>query len=236
MEKISINTMQNVAIEQSPASVGDRIVATLVDVGIAMAYYFLAFILFAISESLVLIIILAIPLFLYHLLCELFMNGQSWGKKVVNIKVVMLDGTEPGFIAYFLRWIFRIIDIGLFSGGVALLTVIINGKGQRLGDIAAKTTVIKLKEKSLSDTIYSRLPDNYEVVFQEVRKLSDQDIMTAKEVLGFVKSSGRSMDSLHMATKAKNALAAKMSIESHFPGERFLFTVVRDYNFIHSRG
>jgi len=236
MDKISITTMQNVAIEQSVASVGERIVSTLVDGGIFLAYYFIAIFLYAVSGSNVVLILVILPLVLYHLLCEVFMNGQSFGKKVVKIKVVMLDGTEPNFIAYFLRWIFRIIDISLLSGGVAILTIIINGKGQRLGDIVAKTTVIKLKEKSLSETIYSKLPDNYEVVYQEVRKLNDQDVMTAKEVLDFVKRSGRSMDSLHMATKAKMAIIAKMGIESQMPGERFLFTIVRDYNYIHSRG
>jgi uncharacterized RDD family membrane protein YckC len=60
------------------------------------------------------------------------MNGQSLGKKVVAIKVVKLDGTQPGIGSFILRSILRVIDIQLLNGLVALISVAASDKSQRL--------------------------------------------------------------------------------------------------------
>ncbi len=104
-------------------------------------------------------VILFLPLFFYHLLCETYLNGQSFGKKIMKMRVVKLDGTQAGIGSYFLRWILAPIDIYFTYGSVGLVTMIVNGKGQRLGDLAAHTTVVKLKaETKLDDTILRATP------------------------------------------------------------------------------
>jgi uncharacterized RDD family membrane protein YckC len=70
---------------------------------------------------------------LYYVLLEGYL-GQTVGKMVLGIKVVREDNGEvPGL---------RIVD-GLFSYLVAFITVLISGKNQRLGDMAAHTLVVR---------------------------------------------------------------------------------------------
>ena len=181
-------------IEYPVASVGDRVVAGLID-QLIMIGYFIAIIFFYIwllnvtegssfSYPVAYFVILFLPLFFYHLLCETYLNGQSFGKKLMKMRVVKLDGTQAGIGSYFLRWILAPIDIYFTYGSVGLVTMIVNGKGQRLGDLAAHTTVVKLKaETKLDDTILRATPVNYEVKFPQVSALSDKDISLVKEVL-----------------------------------------------------
>jgi hypothetical protein len=153
----------------------------------------------------------------------------------MKIKVIKIDGSQPDFTSYLIRWVFRLVDVLIFFGGISAIVIILNGKGQRLGDIAAHTTVIRLKDEQLNDTIYTRLPENYNLGFPQVNKLSDSDIYTAKEVLEFMSDSYNSIDSLEMAEKAKLAFESKMGIKSDKDAGTFLQSVILDYNYIHSR-
>jgi uncharacterized RDD family membrane protein YckC len=150
MQTVSVRTTQNVVIDYPVASLGDRILAYFIDVLIMIAYVILLILVIGFGEigsPAIIISLISIPLFLYHLLFEIFMNGQSPGKRQMNIKVVRLDGTPPTIGNYIIRWLLRIIEIDLMSGAIALLTIAISGKGQRVGDIAAGTTVVKLVEQ-----------------------------------------------------------------------------------------
>jgi uncharacterized RDD family membrane protein YckC len=235
MENIAIQTSQNIAIEQNIASIGERIAAAALDYLFYFIYFITVSFITAASQTPLIMGVMMSPVILYHLICELAMNGQSWGKKIMKIKVMKIDGTQATFLSYFIRWIFRLIDIAFLFGSVATVVIILNGKGQRLGDIVANTTVIRLKEKSLKDTIYTILPDDYSLVFTQVNKLSDTDIYTVKEVLDFMNASRHGYESQEMAIKAKKALETKMGIQSDMQSGKFLVTLLRDYNYIHSR-
>jgi uncharacterized RDD family membrane protein YckC len=235
MENISIQTSQNIAIQQTVASVGERIAAAGLDYLFYFVYFMIISILSGIAEKPAVMGLLMVPVVFYHLISEASMQGQSWGKKIVKIKVVKIDGTQAGFMAYLIRWLFRLVDIGIFFGGLSVLVIILNGKGQRLGDIVANTTVVRLREQSFNETIYTKLPDDYSLVFSQVNKLTDTDLYTAKEVLDFMNRSKHSYESQEMAIKAKKALELKMGIQSDLLSGKFLVTVIRDYNFIHTR-
>jgi hypothetical protein len=131
-----------------------------------------------------------------------------------------------------LRWLLRVVDISLSSGGVAMLTILLNGKGQRLGDIAAGTTVIKLKEDvGLQDTIFTKITDAYQPVFAQAAELNDQDMAIVREVL----NTGLEVESIEVGNnlemKAKIVLEEKMRIKSDLPPRAFLSTILRDYNY-----
>ena len=148
MDNISIHTTQNVDIEYQLASIGDRILATLLDYLLFLAYFlFAALTKWELFDSIAIMSILVLPILFYDLICEVLFQGKSFGKMIMKIKVVMLDGTQANFGAYLLRWLLRIIDMRLFGGALALIAILINGKGQRIGDMAAGTTVIKMKQK-----------------------------------------------------------------------------------------
>jgi len=178
-------------------------------------------------------VILFLPVFFYHLLCEMYLNGQSFGKKMMKMRVVKLDGTQAGIGSYFLRWILAPIDIYFTYGSVGLVTMIVNGKGQRLGDLAAHTTVVKLKaETKLDDTILRVTPTNYEVKFPQVSALSDKDISLVKEVLDLNYKKPDIIVYTRILNKTKEAIEKKIGVSTNLHPLTFLDTVLKDYNYL----
>jgi len=235
MDTLKIDTSQNIDIEQPIASIGERIAATLLDMLFIMSYIIIvALIAGGLHYRWVMFFVL-LPVGLYSLASELAMNGQSWGKKILKIKVVKTDGTPATFSSYFLRWILRLVEILAMIGSLATITIILNRKGQRLGDIAASTTVIRLRNKSLRETIYIQIPDDYTVVYPEASKLTTNDIYTVKEVLELLNSDHMTMQKFAVAQKAHEAIERKICIKSNQKTEAFFQTILRDYNFINSR-
>jgi len=231
MEKISIHTSQNVVIEQPLASVGERIVAHLLDYVFYLGYSILGLIIIgALSGGTAVYVLFALPVVFYDLICEMTMEGQSWGKKIMKIRVVKIDGTQLNFFACFTRWIFRIIDNIFLFGGISSLVIIINGKGQRLGDIAANTTVIRLDKNQIRDTILDEVPENYEIKFHEVANLNSSDLYTIKEVLDFCLKNHYIGKAAKMAFAAKESVEKKLSIKSDMVPKKFLETILKDYN------
>jgi uncharacterized RDD family membrane protein YckC len=243
MQTIEIQTAQNVNIEYPVASIGDRVVAAIIDqlimVGYLIAIIFLYIWLLNLTEGSPLhfpvayFVILFLPLFFYHLLCETFLNGQSFGKKIMKMRVVKLDGSQAGIGSYFLRWILAPIDIYFTYGSVGLITMLINGKGQRLGDLAANTTIVKLKtEAKLDDTILQPTPVNYKVRLPEVSNLSDKDISIVKEVLDLNYKNPDAVMYEKILHKTKEAIEKKIGVSSNLHPLTFLDTVLKDYNYL----
>ncbi|MES2140960.1 MAG: RDD family protein [Bacteroidota bacterium] len=234
MDNIRIHTTQNVDIEYQLASIGDRILATLLDYLFFLAYFLLIVLIAALTkwelfDSMAIVSILVLPILFYDLICEVFFQGKSFGKMIMKIKVVMLDGTQANFGAYLLRWLLRIIDMRLFGGAIALIAILINGKGQRIGDMAAGTAVIKMKQKvQLSDTIFNKLKPDYSLVFPEVSRLTDHDVAIIKEVMQVCVRSNNfeAIDKLVSKTKTT------MGVTSNLPHAQFLSAVIQDYNYL----
>src|SRR5699024_10510003 len=99
MDNIQIETAQNVRLQHRIASLGERIVAYIIDGLIIFVYeIMMIFLLIQLNlssfpssdSSWVLFIVLGLPPFLYHLLLETFNNGQSLGKAMQKIRVVRL--------------------------------------------------------------------------------------------------------------------------------------------------
>lgn len=230
---ISINTAQNVTIDYEVANLGDRILAFLIDGLIKGAYVFLAFLMIVpqLADSnwrfgLILGGFLAIPMVFYSLIFEIFNNGQTPGKKAMDIKVVAMDGEEVSTGMYFLRWLFRIIDINIMSGIIAILTIAFTEKGQRVGDLVGDTTVISLKKKKkLSDTVYETLDLDYIPKYPTVQKLSSKDISTIKEVLR-----NKADDSFSLKIHLSRKLEEVLDVKKEGSSEDFLKDVVLDYN------
>src|SRR5690349_24809901 len=101
MQTIRVRTTQNVFIDYPLASIGDRIVAYLIDRLILFLYFMLVIALLmgmeAYEHETLLItlglIFLVFPFIFYGLFFEIFMNGQTPGKNVMKIQVIRLDGT-----------------------------------------------------------------------------------------------------------------------------------------------
>ena len=162
MNTISIVTTQNIELDYDLASLGDRIIGRLLD-GLVLAGYVIAIFLLIgfgninefFSNNSWVIIFFILPIVFYDLLCELLLNGQSVGKKVMGIKVISLNGAQPSLSQYLLRWTFRLVDFSLSGSLVAVIMVAASEKKQRLGDLVAGTVLVKTKPRTqFNDTWY----------------------------------------------------------------------------------
>lgn len=235
MANLNIETSQHVQIDYAPAGVGPRVGAFFIDLLIMIAYLvFMSIVIFSGMKMTWLFVVAQLPILFYHLLFELFFNGQSPGKMALQIRVMNKDGTPATLGQFLLRWVFWLVDIMLTSGALAFFTVLINGEGQRLGDIAAGTTVVKTnQETTLDDTLFADVEDDYTPVYPNVSRLTDEDISVIKEVL----NEGQHYDSeiyLTMLAKTRDTIARKLNAEIKESYSRdFLDTVIKDYNVVH---
>jgi hypothetical protein len=142
--------------------------------------------------------------------------------------VVKLDGSKPAFSNYLLRWLLRIIDITISSGALALFSILLNGKGQRLGDIAATTTVITEKKTvSFAQTILSEIPDNYIPTYPQVTVFKDNEIQTIKNLFTQARYNGNHGVIIKLAARVSKV----MEITFEEKPVVFLDKVIKDYNF-----
>jgi uncharacterized RDD family membrane protein YckC len=235
MQTISVRTTQNVFIQYPLASVGDRILGYLIDQLIFVVY---VFIVIAIAQSIdmeqiwLLIALLSIPYILYRLLFEIFMNGQTPGKRAMQIKVVWINGTPATVGDYVLRWIFGLIELNIARGLIAMLSVIIGGRGQRLGDLVAGTTVIKLIEQrqATAQEVFVSPENNYEVSFPQAVQLNLSDIEFIQRSLEINRDLGNQKPMLAITEKVKTQLGVKTDM----PPIKFLYVLIKDYNHLTS--
>ena len=138
---ISISTAHNVDIDYTPAGVLDRILATMIDGAVQLGIFLLGIMIFGLLDlpgsSTWYFILLTVIIALYHLVCESVFHGQSLGKLTMHIQVVKLNGKKLTFWDCMLRWIFRLVDISISSGAIAVISIMISKRMQRLGDMAA---------------------------------------------------------------------------------------------------
>jgi uncharacterized RDD family membrane protein YckC len=233
MEQFQIETAQNISIDQNTAHLGDRMLAYIIDTVVIVIYYVLMlWLLLALDvepgDQWAIYMLLGLPGFLYYLLLETFMDGKTIGKHFMQIKVVKLDGTKPTFANYFVRWILRIIDISLTSGGIAVFTILIRGKGQRIGDIAAGTTVISEKKRVyIQDTLLRELPQEYSPIYPQVTVFSDTEMQTIKELYESAKQNGNH----NVIVSLGQRILAVMEIQTEMKPLEFVDRVIMDYNY-----
>ncbi len=245
MENIRITTAQNVGIQYELASLGDRALAFLIDyIGIKVLYGVLCYLVYEFLQSLstpvevpnwAIICLVVLPLLLYDLVMEITNDGQTIGKRILSIKVVMLDGSRPTVVAFLLRWVFRMIELDSSLGSLALWFYLFSAKGQRLGDMAAGTTVVKLRKEDFSSTIFEEIDNAYTPRFSEAAVLSDSEAGIIREILASVndnQSSRAHFDAIALETQRR--IAYRLGISTDMEAYAFLDHLLKDYNHLHS--
>ncbi len=232
MDNFQIETAQNVQIGHQVAGLGERILAYLIDGILILGYVVLVS--FLLEQLQVtdrgwgLVMITGLPPFLYFLIWETFWNGQSPGKKAMDIRVVKLDGTRAGFPDFLIRWILRVVDISLTSGSVAVVCILINGKGQRLGDLAAGTTVISEKLPTrLSGSLWVEVPQDYIPSYPQVRMLTDAQMQKIKNLY----QEGLKFSNDKLLGKLSQKVAQIMAVQPREVPTEFLARIIKDYNY-----
>ncbi len=232
MDNINIETAQNISINQNVAHITTRIGSYIID-GLFIGSYIFLVIFFMGKLNLVsglasmtFYLLISLPVFFYSLLFETLMNGQTPGKYFNKIRVVKIDGSKPTFGSFLIRWLLRIIDLSLASGSVAVLTILLNGKGQRLGDLAANTTVISEKKRiSLNDTIADDLIEDYTPIYSQATLLSDNDVNTVKKIFIQAKKNNNHKVILSLYDK----IISITGVQTKQKPIDFIDTIIKDY-------
>ncbi|MFD2721686.1 RDD family protein [Hymenobacter monticola] len=232
MATIRVHTAQNVSLEYEVASLGDRIVAAILDNLVLGAWAIACVLIFAAmglkggTATASMGLLIGVPYVFYHLVCEVFFNGQSIGKQARDIRVMRLDGTAPSVGDYLLRWLLRIVDTGLFGGLVAIITIAANGRGQRLGDMAAGTTVVKVRPQATSPLAPGLSPiEGYQPVFPQAALLADHDVALIRQLM----QQAKARDNYEVLNEIANKVKEITGIRTDLPDGPFLQTVLRDH-------
>ncbi|PIB36940.1 hypothetical protein BFP72_16780 [Reichenbachiella sp. 5M10] len=233
MSHIGVYTAQNIFINFKIAGIGDRIAAFLIDLLILTAYaMFISFVL-STTESFGIGSVLYLPILFYHPLFEYLMNGQSPGKKQMKIRVLKEEGEPVTISSILLRWVLSPIDF-MMSGGIAISSIILTKQGQRLGDLAGGTIVVKEKKLENYDKAFIRhqVEEGYEPVFPAVKvRLEQKDIDLIQDVLRV-----RLEHTLNApAEKIRAVMEKKLEINSDRSTVNFLHTLVKDFNYYQSQ-
>ena len=95
MAESTIITGQFARISQTPASIGERMLALIIDyfflfiyvIGFSVTLSYLRIHAYSGFSFFFLFVIVYLPVLCYSLLCEVFNRGQSLGKRLLNIRV-----------------------------------------------------------------------------------------------------------------------------------------------------
>jgi uncharacterized RDD family membrane protein YckC len=148
--RIEIATPERVVLGHELAGVGSRLLAQVVDAAVIGAVYVVLFfatpVLGLVSGILAIVVLAVAATFVpvgYFVVLEWLRGGSTPGKSAMGLRVVRATGEPIGLLDSAVRNIVRIADFlpaGYLVGGVCAL---VSARGQRLGDMAAGTVVIR---------------------------------------------------------------------------------------------
>ena len=241
MEKIKVATSFNIELEFEAAASYKRFLAWLTDLAIMYGYLMVVSKIISalnIGNSITdlynmsaIWLIIFVPILLYHLLCELFLNGQSMGKKLFRIKVISENGNRPELHQLLLRWLLRFVDMSITFGLGALISSLVTPKNQRLGDLAAGTLVINANAKaSISESVFTEVNEGYVPLYPAIMKLNDRDINMIKNIL----DTSRRSRNYDLANKTAERIKTVTGITEVFEYDAmdFMETLLKDYNYL----
>jgi len=231
MRKVAIRTAQNVAIDFALASIGQRVLGFFIDmILLGAVMFFMLILLTSVHPNLIYLV----PgfFFFYTPLFEIYMGGQTPGKRVAKTRVVNIYGKAPNTFDIWIRWVFRMVDIWFSLGSIAVVFISTTNRSQRLGGILSNTMVVSLKgeiDLSLSDILRIDDRSKYEPVYPEVYRFSEEEMLTVKQLLDRYQRYG---NDAHQALLRRAAEKCSAVLELKTVPEKqvaFLKTVIKDY-------
>jgi uncharacterized RDD family membrane protein YckC len=171
-------TPEAVTIAVDVAGLGSRMIAWLIDTVIQVVI--LVPILLGVGagdlSGSVELIVLSLVVFLvfwgYYPIFELSWQGRTPGKRAQRLRVVRTDGQPAGAAAIMVRNLIRILDVFIFPF-LAVISMIVTTRAQRLGDLAAGTMVVR--EGKLTAPRPLSLPDRSDLPTVDATGLSERE-------------------------------------------------------------
>jgi uncharacterized RDD family membrane protein YckC len=156
-ENLTIETPEQIALEFPLAGVGSRFLAIAYDTllqalligGVVIAGLLIRFVVLPIGTSslgtwtiAVLLAIVFVIYTAYFAVFEVLWNGQTPGKRLVGLRVIDATGRPVTAYAVIIRNLLRLIDQAPGFYAIAIVSVLVTERHQRLGDLAAGTVVV----------------------------------------------------------------------------------------------
>jgi uncharacterized RDD family membrane protein YckC len=147
-----VSTPERVKFDYQVAGLGTRGIAQILDLlivaGILIAVVFFGAAVAAATQSdsaaaLIEIFGSFVVIFGYFWISEALFSGQTLGKRAFRLRVVGDRGEPLTWVQAGVRNVIRIVDFLPYGYGVGMVVLFINGRGKRLGDLAAGTVVVK---------------------------------------------------------------------------------------------
>jgi uncharacterized RDD family membrane protein YckC len=155
VDKLIIDTPEQVHLEFVLAGIGSRFMAalldTLIEVGIGLVVSLIAVLVFAASPLTgssptwilaILIFVVFLIMWGYYAIFETLWKGQTPGKRWAGIRVIKESGRPINAYEAIARNLVRFVDYLPGFYGVGVITMLLNHKNRRLGDLVAGTLVV----------------------------------------------------------------------------------------------
>lgn len=213
IEKLTIDTPEQVALEMPLAGLGSRFLALFCDTLIQGIVYFVVIMAmaFIVPRSLewdtaskwliaVVIIFFFILYWGYFTIFETVWKGQTPGKRIVGIRVIKETGRAITPFEAAARNLVRAVDQIPGFYGVAVVCAFFDKRNRRLGDFVAGTVVVHDRHESESQPFYNMKSDAAPAV--ETGELSVRELEIIEAFLA------RRLD---MTPDLRNATARKLA-------------------------
>lgn len=241
MDKLTIDTPEQVHLEFVLAGVGSRFMAILLDTLIQVVMYLVLFLVvigvlsnpFKSARVWVLAVAVFVTFLIYwgyFVLFEIFWKGQTPGKRWAGIRVIKDSGRPISAFESMSRNLLRAVD--WFPGfyGVGLVVMLLNRENRRLGDFVAGTLVVH-ETSDKESALFFNTSQSSEFVFPQAAQLTLQEAELIEAFLG------RRLD-IPPAIRQQNAqrIAEMVATRLNIPAEsrpadneNFLEILVREF-------
>ncbi len=141
----TVNTPEGIALQLSPAGPVPRLLAWLMDLLLRSIISILIIVVLSylgkMGIGIAMIIIFLLEWF-YPVYFELRQQGQTPGKKMLDLYVAQTDASPITPAASIVRNLLRVVDFLPLLYGFGFASMMLNKRFQRLGDLAANTVVL----------------------------------------------------------------------------------------------
>jgi len=150
-----VHTPEGVALRLPAAGPVPRALAWLIDLGIRFGALGASSALLGVLGKAgigVYLILVFVMLWLYPVVFEAMFDGQTPGKRAMELRVVSADGAPVGWLASFVRNLLRTVDALPLGYGFGLAASLWDPFGRRLGDMVAGTLVVHAPRLRVAST------------------------------------------------------------------------------------
>lgn len=223
--QLQIDTPENVLIDADIAGFGTRCVASIIDYLIIGGIVLVIVIIYTttlaarisnqtLGTGLLILFIFMLTTF-YHLFFEFLWNGQTPGKRRLNLRVVQMDGLPLTTNAALVRNLVRLFDFFPVLYGVGLIAMFASKNTQRLGDMAAGTIVIRERPQLTLETVKENWFVEYEHISRydpippqiDIARLTEND---RRDVVSYLRRRAQLINRGQLAGMLATGIAEKM--------------------------